>query len=115
MAGRPNKRGRAARAGALTFAQRPIELVLYVSSDSPYAYAAQRDCELLLSRFDQRRIRFEVCDIRAHPDRAEADAVCFTPMLLKRSPPPRTYVIGHALNSPALVELLESSGLELVR
>jgi hypothetical protein len=90
-----------------------VDLVLYVSADSPYANAARRDCDLLLSRFDRRRIRFEVCDVSEHPDRAEADGVCFTPMLVKRQPLPRTYVIGTLLNVTALVELLESCGLEL--
>lgn len=89
-----------------------VDLVLYVSADSPYAHAARRNCELLLDRFDRRRIRFEVCDVAEHPDRAEADGVCFTPMLLKRQPLPRTYVIGNSLNVTALVELLESCGLE---
>ena len=91
-----------------------IELVLYVSAASPYANAARRDCELLLARFDRSRVRFEVCDIAAHPDRAEADKICFTPTLLKRSPPPRTYVVGHLLNVGVLVELLQASGLELL-
>ena len=92
-----------------------VDLILYISADSPYAHAARRDCELLLSRFDRKQIRFEVCDVSEHPDRAEADAVCFTPMLVKRGPLPRTYVIGNLLNVSALVELLESCGLELIR
>jgi two-component system response regulator GlrR len=89
-----------------------VELVLYVSSDSPYAHAARRDCELLLDRFDRSQVLFEVCDVGDHPDRAEADGVCFTPMLLKRHPLPRTYVIGNQLNAAVLVDLLESCGLE---
>jgi two-component system response regulator GlrR len=92
-----------------------VDLVLYVSADSPYAQAARRDCELLLARFDRQRIRFEVCDVSEHPDRADADGVCFTPMLLKRRPLPRTYVIGNQLNVTALVELLESCGVELLK
>ena len=92
-----------------------VELVLYVSAESPYALAARRDCELLLDRFDRSRILFEICDVGDDPDRAEADGVCFTPMLLKRHPLPRTYVIGNHLNSAALVDLLESCGLELLK
>jgi hypothetical protein len=91
-----------------------IDLVLYVSAASPYASAARRDCELLLARFDRSRVRFEVCDIAEHPERAEADNICFTPTLLKRSPAPRTYVVGHVLNVGMLVELLQASGLELL-
>lgn len=93
----------------------PIELVLYVSAQSPYASAARRNCEVLLSHFDQTRLRFEVCDISEDPERAEADMVCFTPMLLKRDPPPRTYVLGDLSNVAALVDLLQACGLELAR
>ena len=95
--------------------QEPVDLVLYVSAMSTYTSAAVRNCEALLSRFDQGQLRFEVCDISQHPERADADAVCYTPMLLKRSPPPRTYVLGTLSNVDALVTLLESCGLEAVR
>ena len=91
-----------------------IELVLYVSAASRYSDAAKRNCELLLSRFDRRRVRFEVCDVGEHPDRAEADAVCYTPMLVKRHPP-RAYVLGDLSNVTALIDLLESCGLDLMR
>ncbi len=97
------------------FVRRPIELVLYVSAQSPYASAARRNCEVLLSHFDQTRLRFEVCDVSEDPERAEADSVCFTPMLLKRDPPPRTYVLGDLSNVAALVDLLHACGLELAR
>jgi hypothetical protein len=88
----------------------PVDLVLYVSALSPHASAAQRNCELLLSHFDRTHLHFEVCDISKHPERAEAHSVCFTPMLLKRDPPPRTYVVGDLSNVTALVELLQSCG-----
>jgi hypothetical protein len=96
-------------------APRPFDLVLYVSAKSPYTSAAQRNCELLLSHFDRTHVRFEVCDISQHPERAEIDSVCFTPMLLKRDPPPRTYVLGDLSNVTALVDLLQSCGMELAR
>src|SRR6267143_3274267 len=62
--------------------------------DIPILRRGEADCELLLSRFDCRRVRFEVCDVSEHPDRAEADAVCYTPMLVKHNPSPRAYVLG---------------------
>ena len=95
--------------------RRPIELVLYVSAMSPYSSAARRNCELLLSHFDRTHVRFEVCDVAECPERAEADSVCFTPMLLKRDPPPRTYVLGDLSNVAALVDLMQACGLELAR
>jgi hypothetical protein len=92
-----------------------VELVLYVSGASQYAQAAKRNCELLLSRFDRRRVRFEICDVSQDPDRAETDGVCYTPMLVKRAPPPRATVVGDLSNMTALTDLLESCGLDLMR
>jgi hypothetical protein len=92
-----------------------VELVLYVSSASPYSQTARRNCEQLLTRFDRSKVSFEVCDIAEYPDRAKADAVCYTPMLLKQTPPPRTWVIGDLSNETPLIDLLESCGLDLLR
>jgi hypothetical protein len=94
---------------------RPFDLVLYVSGMSPYAPTAQRNCELLLSHFDPTHLRFEVCDVSEHPERAEADSVCFTPMLLKRDPPPRTYILGDLSDVAALVNFFQSCGMDLAR
>ena len=93
----------------------PIELVLYVSTQSAYTPIAIRNCQQLLSRFDPSRLRFEVCDVSREPERAEADAVCYTPMLLKRSPAPRTYIVGNLANLEAVAALLEASGLEPIQ
>jgi hypothetical protein len=41
------------------------------------------------------------------PSAGNADRIAFTPTLVKRSPGPRTFILGH-LSSPALVlELLK--------
>ena len=89
----------------------PVDLVLYVSASSRYAQSAQRNCQTLLERFDRRQVTFEVCDIGKHPERAEEDSVCYTPMLVKRHPLPRTYVLGDLSNAEALVYLLTSCGV----
>jgi two-component system response regulator GlrR len=93
----------------------PIELVLYVSPFSRYAQTAQRNCEDLLARFDRTRVKFEVCDVSRNPERGDEDSVCYTPMLVKRSPLPRTYVLGDLSNTEALVGLLQSCGLDLLQ
>jgi hypothetical protein len=92
-----------------------IDLVLYVSSNSRYTHAARRNCEALLAQFDQRRLRLEICDVSRNPERAEEDAVYFTPMLVKRAPLPRTFVVGDLSNAAAVVELLESCGVSVRR
>jgi len=86
--------------------------VLYVSTAWSYAAAATRNCEALLARFDRRAVRFEICDVSLHPDRAETDGICFTPVLLKKQPLPRTYILGDLSNSTVLMDLLVSCGVE---
>ena len=92
-----------------------VELILYVSSLSRYAHVAQRNFEQLIARFDRRNVSFEVCDISANPERGDEDAICYTPMLVKRLPLPRTYVLGDLSNTQALVDLLESCGVTPIR
>jgi hypothetical protein len=90
-------------------------LILYISASSRYAGTAERNCKTLLDRVDQRQVRFEVCDVGRHPERAEQDAVCYTPMLVKRRPLPRAYVLGDLSNASPLVDLLASCGVALKR
>jgi two-component system response regulator GlrR len=89
-----------------------VELILYVSAASSYAASATRNCEALLARFAPEAVRLEVCDVSRHPDRAESDGICFTPVLLKKQPLPRTYILGDLSNTTALVGLLVSCGVE---
>jgi hypothetical protein len=96
-------------------AAQPVELVLYISANSCYASTAQRNCNTLLDQFDPRQVSFEICDIGQHPERAEEDAVCYTPMLVKRHPLPRAYVLGDLSNANPLVDLLKSCGVALKR
>jgi hypothetical protein len=114
MPRQPGARGRAS-GGARSGAAPPVDLVLYVSASSRYATAAQRNCRTLLDRFDRRQVSFEVCDLGQHPERAEEDAVCYTPTLVKRRPLPRTYVVGDLSNAEPLVDLLKSCGVTLKR
>ena len=88
--------------------------MLYVSAASSYAASATRNCEALLARFDRRAVRLEICDVSEHPDRAETDGICFTPVLLKKQPLPRTYILGDLSNTAALVDLLVSCGVDPV-
>jgi two-component system response regulator GlrR len=113
----PRQPGKGSRsAGSRRAASLPlVDLVLYVSSNSRHTPAAQRNCEDVLARFDPRTIRFEICDVSTHPDRAEADAVLFTPMLVKRHPLPRTYVLGDISNAAAVIDILEACGVRPTR
>ena len=85
----------------------PIELVLYVSAHSPRSAAAIENIKQVLARFSSAKVRLTICDLASDPHKGEADSVAFTPTLVKRSPGPRTYILGHLANPELLVELLD--------
>jgi len=114
MPRRPESKARAA-VPTRRAASPAVDLVLYISQNSRHTPVAQRNCEALLARFDRRRITVEVCDVSANPERAEEDAVLFTPMLVKRQPPPRTYVLGDLSNAEPVINMLESCGVRPTR
>jgi hypothetical protein len=70
---------------------------------------------VLLERFDRSRVSFEVCDVSQFPEKAEQDAICFTPTLVRRHPLPRLYVMGELSNIDALAELLATGVTDLPR
>ncbi len=113
MARQPGRRTRAVV--STRRADPPVDLILYISQRSRHTPVARRNCEALLARFDRRAVRFEVCDVSAHPERAEEDAVMFTPMLVKRQPPPRTFVVGDLSDAAPLIYMLESCGVRPTR
>jgi len=84
----------------------PVELILYVSSRSTHSHAAVRNIRKVLKRFKSSRVRLTVCDLARDPSRGIDDAVAFTPMLVRRTPGPRTFILGHVSNPDLLMELL---------
>jgi DNA-binding response OmpR family regulator len=91
----------------------PVELVLYVSASSPKCAAALTNIRKVLSRFESDRVRLTVHDLSRDPHAGEADSVAFTPTLVKRSPGPRTFILGHIANPDVLIEILQACGEEL--
>ncbi len=90
----------------------PVELVLYVSAHSTHSAQAIRNIRSVLARFDPSRVKLTICDLSQDPHQGLADSVAFTPTLVKRSPGPRTFILGHIANPEILVELLEAHGEE---
>ena len=90
----------------------PVELILYVSSRSVRSAAAVKNIEKALTRFRSSRVRLTVCDLSVNPAKAEEDSVAFTPTLVRRSPGPRTYILGHITNPELVMELLADCELE---
>jgi DNA-binding response OmpR family regulator len=88
----------------------PVELILYVSSQSPRSFAAVRNIEKVLERFNSSRVRLTVCDLSTNPEAGAEDSVAFTPTLVRRTPGPRTFILGHITNPDLLLELLADCG-----
>jgi CheY-like chemotaxis protein len=84
----------------------PVELILYVSSQSPRSFAAVRNIQNVLKRFKSSRVKLTVCDLARDPARGIEDAVTFTPTLVRKTPGPRTFILGHVTNPDLVMELL---------
>ena len=84
----------------------PVELILYVSSKSPRSFAAVRNIKKVLERFQSSQVKLTICDLSENPAAGIEDAVAFTPTLVRRTPGPRTFILGHVTNPELLLELL---------
>jgi CheY-like chemotaxis protein len=84
----------------------PVELILYVSSQSPRSFAAVRNIKKVLERFESSQVRLTIYDLSEDPSRGIEDAVAFTPTLVRRTPGPRTFILGHITNPELVLELL---------
>ena len=93
----------------------PLELILYVSPSSPKSAAAIENIKNVLSRYRSSRVKLTICDLSQNPEAETADSVAFTPPLDKRSPGPRTFILGHFTNPDLLVELLQACGEDAIR
>lgn len=86
----------------------PIELILYVSAHSPRSAKALEDIQKVLTRYKSSRVKLTIHELSENAAAAGADGKTFTPRLVKKSPGPRTFILGHITNPELLVELLES-------
>lgn len=84
----------------------PVELILYVSSQSPRSFAAVKNVKKVLERFSSTRVKLTVHDLSVDPARGIADSVAFTPTLVRKTPGPRTFILGHMTSPELLLELL---------
>jgi CheY-like chemotaxis protein len=84
----------------------PVELILYISSRSPRSSAAVKTIRKVLERYSSSRVKLTVCNLSENPTGGIEDAVAFTPTLVRRSPGPRTFILGHITSPELLLELL---------
>lgn len=88
-----------------------IDLVLYTSPESEKSQKALRAVRDVLADYDESQIKFTVCDLSSTQN-LEADAIVFTPTLVKRSPGPRTWIVGNLEHRDLLIDMLEVSGVQ---
>ena len=88
------------------------DLVLYVAAGSAASAKARRSMESILRQFAGCPIRYAVCDLAADPAKAEEDQIVFAPTLFKRSPGPRTWVLGDLADAAVVVDMLKMCGLK---
>jgi CheY-like chemotaxis protein len=84
----------------------PVELILYVSAQSSRSAIAIANIKRVLAGYNSRQVRLTICDLAKDPALGVQDNVAFTPTLVKRSPGPRTFILGHLSNPEMLLELL---------
>jgi CheY-like chemotaxis protein len=90
----------------------PVELILYVSAQSPRSVSALRNIKSALSRFSSSKVKLTVCDLSVDPLAGAEDSIAFTPTLVRRAPAPRTFILGHVSNPDLLLELLGDCDLD---
>lgn len=88
-----------------------VDLVLYVSPDSPPCARALRIVRELLSRYDAGLVNCTICDVTKEPEMAAAARVSFTPALVKRSPPPAVWILGALTKPERIDDLLRTCGV----
>jgi hypothetical protein len=95
------------RTAAAAAGNRVVDVVLYVT-ESAASLRALRNLERFVRAHADLRVRLRVWDLSREPLGADAaeDRVAFTPMLVKREPPPRERLLGDLQRVDRLEELL---------
>ena len=88
-----------------------LELALYVTSGAHESQKAIRNVHRALRAYDARRFRLTIIDVAHGGDDAwyqslEEDGIVVTPTLVRKSPGPRTWIVGTLSPNVAVEELL---------
>jgi len=90
-----------------------IELLLYTAGRSPASMRALRQMKKVLAGYEPAQVDFKIIDLaQGRPASAEEDHILLTPTLVRRSPLPRTWVVGDLEDTTLISDLLEHSGVE---
>ena len=85
----------------------PVELILYVSANSPKADAAVSTMRKVLERFNSPKVVLTVYSLPESANCVVADAVAQTSVPDRHNVAARTLILGHITNPELLLELLE--------
>jgi CheY-like chemotaxis protein len=91
-----------------------VELALYLTDHSIASVHARRSVETALQHFDRRQVRLSILNPRHDLAAADRDCVTLTPVLVRRAPKPKIWLIGDLRDVELLVDLIAASGLEPV-
>jgi CheY-like chemotaxis protein len=88
-----------------------VELALYVNRVWVTSARARENLDQILTGFVRSQVRLQIFDVADEPLAGEADQVVFTPTLVKRSPPPRAWVVGDLSDHGVVISLLDMAGV----
>ena len=91
----------------------PVELILYVSGNSPKADAAVSTMRKVLERFNSPKVVLTVYPLPESANCVVADAAAETRAPARQNLAARTLILGHITNPELLLELLEDREPEL--
>jgi hypothetical protein len=88
-----------------------LELVLYVTSTSQDSHRAIRNLDRALRPYDRERYSLTMIDVANGGDDAwyqslEDDRIIVTPTLVKKSPGPKTWIVGTLASNDAVAQML---------
>ena len=89
-----------------------VELVLYVNKVWVTSARARENLDQILNGFVRSQVRLQVFDVADEPLAGEEDQIVFTPTLVKRSPPPRAWVVGDLSDHSVVITLLDMAGIQ---
>jgi circadian clock protein KaiB len=93
--------GSSARSGAGA----RLRLKLYVAGEAPNSVAAISNLKAVLGEYEL-EVDLQLIDVLAEPQRALADRVLITPMLVRVAPAPECRIVGNLRDRKALLAAL---------
>lgn len=88
----------------------PVRLRLYVAGRTQNSALASANLAAICTTHVAGRHDIEIVDVLTHPERALADGVLMTPMLIKLAPRPKRRIVGTLSQTRTVLQFL---GLEV--